>query len=159
MEHTVRCDRYFLLLLLAIGVSSLLSDLSVSSNNPFDSDDGGIMKIVICLSNVMQAGEDGGYCDEVSTAEPLPIAPGAGGGGGRARPGENLAALRELLRAIAASAVYATSTAADCRRGNSNSIQSNESNENSEQATSNESKHIATCMCYDVPTCRYTDRR
>jgi hypothetical protein len=81
----VRCDRYFLLLLLAIGVSSLLSDLSVSSNNPFDSDDGGIMKIVICLSNVMQAGEDGGYCDEVSTAEPLPIAPGAGGGGGRAR--------------------------------------------------------------------------
>ena len=87
MEHTVRCDRYFLLLLLAIGVSSLLSDLSVSSNNPFDSDDGGIMKIVICLSNVMQAGEDGGYCDEVSTAEPLPIAPGAGGGGGRARRG------------------------------------------------------------------------
>ena len=40
MVQTVRCVRYFLLLLLAIGVSSLLSDLSVSSNKPFDSDGG-----------------------------------------------------------------------------------------------------------------------
>ena len=38
--HAVRYDRYFLLLLLEIGVSSLLSDLSVSSNKPFDSDGG-----------------------------------------------------------------------------------------------------------------------
>ena len=103
MEHTVRCDRYFLLLLLAIGVSSLLSDLSVSSNNPFDSDDGGIMKIVICLSNVVQAGEDGGYCDEVSTVEPLLPSPWP------RRVAAPAPSRRRIARHRAASAVDATS--------------------------------------------------